>query len=444
MTTESIRIAVGLVISVSGIIAATKFLKLNAFFSLLVAAVIFGVIAGVPFFEIIPAMQTGFGSLLQQIGIIVALGSVLGTLLEKTGAMEAVSTGVLRLFGARRSVFAMTFIGIIVGIPVFCDSGFILLSRLIPSLALKTSVAPASLTLGLSSGLYTTHTLVPPTPGPLAAASNLGVGGSIGLVMLTGIAASIPVLIVSYLYARYAGKKVAVADSFQPTVMEIRAVPVWKALLPLTIPIVLIAGASFVTVLDSPAGIIRLFNVMGAPIVALFTGVLFALMLLKRSDRDWPQWIGEALKDAGIILLITGAGGAFGAVIKASGVASVLQQLSTAVEMNRFMLLLFSWCLAAVLKSAQGSTTSAMIIASSLVAPLAVATGVTSPVDLALLVLATGGGAMCVSHANDSYFWVVSQFGGIAPQDAFRTFTVLTFLQGFTVLVTAILFSFIV
>jgi GntP family gluconate:H+ symporter len=443
MSAEAARILIGLLVSVTGIVVATKYIKLNAFFSLLLAAVVFGLIAGIPFAEILPAIQSGFGSLLQQIGIIVALGSVLGMLLEKTGAMQVLSSGLLQLFGARRSVFAMALIGIIVGVPVFCDSGFIILSRLIPSLAIKTSVAPASLTLALSSGLYTTHTLVPPTPGPLAAASNLGVGDSLGLVMLIGLVGSFPVLIVSYIFSRAMGVKIPSAGLHYTDVVTGRNISLFAALLPLVTPIILIALASFIKIFSLPESLAHFFEIIGSPMVALFIGVLFALALLKKSDKDWPQWIGEALKDAGVILLITGAGGSFGAVIKSSGVDKVLAQISSTVELNRVMLFCFAWVLGAILKTAQGSTTSSMIITSSLVAPLLSMAGMVSPIDLSLLVLSVGGGAMCVSHANDSYFWVVSQFGGIAPQDAFRSFTLLTFLQGFTVLVTAILLSFV-
>src|SRR5688572_27577785 len=209
MSIEAWRITIGLIVSISGIILATKYLKLNAFFSLLLSATVYGLIVGMTLGEIIPIIQAGFGSLLQQIGIIVALGAVLGMLLEKSGAMESISNGVLSLFGTRRSVFALALIGMLVGIPVFCDSGFIILSRLIPTLAVKTATAPGSLTLALSSGLYTTHTLVPPTPGPLAAASNLGAADHLGVIMLTGIVGSLPVLFVSYFFSKRLGSKIS-------------------------------------------------------------------------------------------------------------------------------------------------------------------------------------------------------------------------------------------
>ena len=171
MSIEVFRIVLGLITSIACMALWPRYVRINAFFSLLFASILFGVIAGIPLSGIISTMQSGFGTLLQQIGIIVALGSVLGMILEKTGAMETISTGLLKAFGEKRPVLAISLIGALVGIPVFCDSGFIILSRLIPSLAIKTSASAGSLVLALSSGLYTTHVLVPPTPGPLAAAA---------------------------------------------------------------------------------------------------------------------------------------------------------------------------------------------------------------------------------------------------------------------------------
>lgn len=289
MTAEAWRISLGLIVSVSGIILATKYLKLNAFFSLLIAAVVYGLIAGMRFNEILSGIQTGFGSLLQQIGIIVAFGSVLGILLEKTGAMESISTGILKLFGQRRSLFAFGLIGMLVGIPVFCDSGFIILSRLIASLATKTATAPGSYTLSLSSGLYTTHTLVPPTPGPLAAASNVGAGDDLGIIILMGIAGSIPVLFVSYFFARRMGAKITSTLILSENVNPVRRVSLLMALLPILIPIILIATASFMKLISIPQALSEIVTILGSPIVALFIGIVFAIFLIRKEDNDLPR-----------------------------------------------------------------------------------------------------------------------------------------------------------
>ena len=240
MNSEAIRIIIGLVICIIGMVLWPRYFKLNAFFSLLFASIIFAVIVGIPFAETISTMQSGFGSLLQQIGIIVALGSVLGMVLEKTGAMEVISTGLIKAFGEKRPVLAIAVIGALVGIPVFCDSGFIILSRLIPSIALKTSASQGSLVLALSSGLYTTHVLVPPTPGPLAAAAAVGLGNQLGIVMLIGLLGSIPVVLVSYLYASISGAKIPISNKAE-ILPAVRQKIKWsRAVLPLILPIVLI------------------------------------------------------------------------------------------------------------------------------------------------------------------------------------------------------------
>ena len=186
--------------------------------------------------------------------------------------------------------------------------------------------------------------------------------------------------------------------------------------------------------------IASVMHTLGQPIVALTIGLLFSFTLLeKNQNKEWPAWISEALKDAGIILLITGAGGAFGSVIKSSGIDVILKEYISDSQVSGIIFLLAGFIIASILKTAQGSTTSSMIITSSLLAPLAVSSGFTEPTDLAILILAIGGGGMTVSHANDSYFWVVSQFGGISSKDAFRSYTLISFAQGITALLTSIL-----
>lgn len=433
-------LSIALIVSITGIIVLTRYFNVHAFFALLLAALTFGLIVGKPVADTLQAMQTGFGTLLQQIGLLVAFGSCLGILLEKTGAMEVISQHVLKLFGAKRSVFAMTFIGVIVGIPVFCDSGFIILSRLIPSVAAQAGVAPAQLSLALSSGLYTTHTLVPPTPGPLAGAANLGVSQHLSSVILFGLIASLPIALVSYYAAKKLGASVHV--SHQPGDMKNldSSISPASAFLPLVLPILLITTSNLPKVIPFLKGLETVFSFVGHPVIALALGMLFAFPLIKKENRrETPEWIATALKDAGLILLITGAGGAFGNVTKVSGIDTALKDIVSGTETHGVLFLFIAFCIAAVLKTAQGSTTSSIIITSSLLAPLTLSAGFEDPTDLSILLVAIGGGAMTASHANDSYFWVVSQFGGIAPRDAFRSFTVLTAIQGFTAFVTAVI-----
>lgn len=441
MTPELYRIVFGLIISIAAMVILNRFFNVHAFFSLLIASLTLGLIVGKSFAEIIEVMQTGFGTLLQQIGFIVALGSCLGIVLERTGAMMVISERIVHFFGARRAVFSMSFIGVVVGIPVFCDSGFIILSRLIPAIAAQASVHPAQLALALSTGLFTSHTLVPPTPGPLAAAANFGIGSQLGTVILMGVAGSIPVALVSYLASKRIGRRITLENITAEASPTRPTFSAFVASLPLVLPIVLIACSMIPDALGSSGVVSDFIKVIGQPVIALGIGLLLSVaLLISRAQRgDWPGWIGEALKDAGIILLITGAGGAFGYVIKASGLDVILASGMESSPSRGLAFLLTGFALAALLKTAQGSTTSAMIITSALLSPLMASAGFDSVSEVSVLIIAIGAGGMTVSHANDSYFWVVSQFSGLTPRDAFRSFTLITSLQGLTGLFTAIL-----
>ena len=430
-------IGIALIAAIAGMIALNRFLKLHAFFSLLLAALFFGVATGQSFTSTLQQMQSGFGILLQQIGFLVALGACLGTALEKTGAMEVVSRQVIHTVGQHRTLVAMTLVGVVVGIPVFCDSGFMILSRLVPSVAAQAAAAPAPLSLALAGGLYGSHTLIPPTPGPLAAAANLGLAEQLPLVMGLGLIVSVPLAVVSTWAAKKLGSiKTTSANHPAPTQASMHP---WRAFLPLVVPIILISTSTVFQVLPVPPFIRAWLSAIGHPAIALAIGCLLSVALSKVPSPEWPTWMAEALREAGVILLITGAGGAFGAVIKSSGIASVLEESLSGSAVQGIWFLCIAFLVAAVLKTAQGSTTSAMIVTSSLLAPMAALAGIGTPAQLTTLLLAIGGGAMTVSHANDSYFWVVSQFGHIAPRDAWRSFTVLTLLQGLTVLSSSIL-----
>lgn len=445
MNVSIFQISLALVISISGMIVISRYFNVHAFFSLLIASLTFGMLAGIKLSDILISMQSGFGSLLSQIGFLVAIGSCLGIVMEKTGAMDTISERVVHLFGAKRSVLAMTFIGVIVGIPVFADSGFIILSRLIPSIASQSSINPSQLSLALSTGLYTTHTLVPPTPGPLAAAANLGVTSHLGTVIVIGMIGTIPVALVSYFLAKSFGSKITSTLHLPTIVTEKKSLSTISAILPLVLPIFLIASGSFPKVFSETNFFSSILSVLGQPIVALAIGLLFAFTLIKKNQsKEWPNWISDALKDAGIILLITGAGGSFGNVIKSSGVDVILKEHVSNSQVSGIVFLLVGFLIAAILKTAQGSTTSSMIITSSSLAPLATSSGFTSPSELAILILAIGGGGMIVSHANDSFFWVVSQFGGISSKEAFRSYTLITLAQGVTALLTAILLFLVI
>lgn len=424
-----------------GLIVASSRFKIHPFILLLLASFTVGIATGMPILKMVETIQKGFGDLIGYIGLVVVLGSILGVALEKSGAALRLADAVLNGLGKKRPTLGMSFIGALVGIPVFCDSGFIILSGLNNALAAKSGTSKATLTLALASGLYTTHTLVPPTPGPIAAAGNLGASDYIGLVMLLGFVISIPVIAVAYGWALVRGRNIAIASTTEILPSDAPLPTLWRALLPIILPVLLIGVASIVQLLKWENPVAMLIKFIGQPLLALSIGVGLAFWLLQGKEK--AKWIGEGILLSGPILIITGAGGAFGAVLKATPLADNVQGFAQSGFASGVVLLLVAFAIAALFKTMQGSSTSALVIASSMVAPLLPALGFDTPLELVLTVLAIGAGAMTVSHANDSYFWVVSQFSGLSVKDAYRSYTIMTGLQGLTALVMVVLLYFL-
>jgi GntP family gluconate:H+ symporter len=358
---------------------------------------------------------------------------------------------VLRIVGPKRPQLAMSIIGYIVSIPVFCDSGFVILNSLRKALAKRAKVALASMSVALATGLYATHTLVPPTPGPIAAAGNIGAEGYLGTIILIGLIVAIPAVVVGYLWATKVASKIEVEEDaeeldYDEIVRSFGKMPsTFQAFLPIILPIVLIGVGSAVTAIGMEGNIASFLTFLGTPVISLMLGVVAALPLLpKFNEETLTNWIGVALLDAAPILLITGAGGAFGTVIKNTGIADIIQSWDIADVFTGALFLLIPFLIAAALKTAQGSSTTALVITSSLIAPLLPTMGIEGAVPLALVVMAIGAGAMTVSHVNDSFFWVVTQFSGMKVTDAYKAQTMATLLQGivtiaFTMLLWVIL-----
>lgn len=424
------------------IVVATSRWNLHPFLALLLASLGVALAVGLPAEEALAAVNQGFGGLLAYIGIVVVLGSIIGVVLEKSGAAEQLAHAILKLTGPNRPVLAMTLIGGIVGVPVFCDSGFVILSRLNHSLARKARMPVTPLAMGLAGGLYTTHTLVPPTPGPIAAAGTLGVADHLGYVILLGLLVAIPVGMVILLMSKFLGTRVELspqeAEEESPT-----GPGVFRAALPIMLPLLLITAGTLIDLLSIEGQGVTIMNFLGDPMIALLLGTLISFTLLPKWSQG-KDWIQKGVEAAGPILVLTGAGGIFGAVLKATPVEELLGSWLDGSNMSGTAALLIAWLIAAFLKSAQGSSTSALIITASMLAPLTLELGLDTPLELALLVLAIGGGAMTVSHANDSYFWVVSQFSGLKLGQAYRSYTLMTLAQGITVLAMVILLSLLI
>ncbi|MCB0571552.1 MAG: GntP family permease [Phaeodactylibacter sp.] len=424
------------------IVVASAAWKVHPFVALLLACYGLGLAVGLPPDEITRAVSDGFGGLMGYIGLIVVLGSIIGVVLERSGAALRIADLIVTAVGKKRPALAMSIIGATVSIPVFCDSGFIILSGLNNALAKRSKASKATLALALASGLYTTHTLVPPTPGPIAAAGNLGAGDYLGVVMLVGLLVALPTAALAYWFALKRGKNITIADAELEPEARDALPPAFRSLAPILLPILLIAAGSLLSFLKVDATWARWLQYTGSPLPALLIGMLVSFSLFKKWDKaHLTGWIGEGIQLAGPILVVTGAGGAFGGVLKATPMAEMVGNWVESGHYLGAIFLAIAFLSAALLKTSQGSSTNALVITSSMLAPLVGTMGFDSPFELALVVMAIGGGAMTVSHANDSYFWVVSQFSGIGMKDAYRSFTLMTGLQGIVVLLITLLLS---
>jgi GntP family gluconate:H+ symporter len=442
---QSYTLLAALFISVLFIIVGTTKLKLHPFLVLLLASYGVGFMGNMPASEIVKVITSGFGSIMAYIGIVIVLGTIIGTILEKSGAAIKLAEVVVRLIGKKRPALAMGLIGYLVSIPVFCDSAFIILSSLKKSLIQKTGKSAVAMSIALSTGLYATHTLVPPTPGPIAAAGNLGIDNQLGLVILFGLFVSAIAMLVGYWWAGYVGRKYksgedGLLEMDMDETVQGRLPSAFLSMLPIFLPILLIALRSIVILVfqDETNGFFQVVNFLGDPVNALFLGLFSSFFLLKgKGSGKLTGWVGEGIQASASILIITGAGGAFGAMLKATHIGDSLGELLSGYQLGIFL----PFIIAAALKTAQGSSTVSLVATSALVAPLLPGLGLDSATGKALAVMAIGAGAMTISHANDSFFWVVTQFSKMEVSVGYKTHTLATFFQGMVSIVTVYLLS---
>ena len=428
---SGIGLGVVLVLMVAVIMLATGRWKADAFLLLVGCAYVFGLCAGMGLIDTLESIKTGFGNTLGSVGIVIIFGAIIGVFLERTGASAAIASLMIRLVGKKRTPLALNLTGYIVSIPVFCDSGFIVLVPLARALAGRTAAGMLTLSVCLATGLYATHCLVPPTPGPLAAAAALG--ADFGRVIILGLPVALVLALVGHFWAmRFAGERLNSELSAGAPVEEISG-PAgpgsFSSVLPILVPLLLITLGSIAGLEDGPFGygvLARVIEGAGHPVFALAAGMLLGFPLARgRSGKS--EWIAAGIKSTAMVLAVTAAGGAFGQVIRASALGSTLQQVLGSWKAG----VLVPFVLAAALKSAQGSSTVAMITSAAIVAPLLGPLGFgATGWGPALATLAIGCGAMTVSHANDSYFWVVSQMAGIPVNAAYRVYTTATGLMG--------------
>ncbi len=442
---DLLTLSIIFLVTIGFIVVSTTRWHLHPFLALIFAAYGVGIATGVPLLKLGETIREGFGNILGYIGLVILFGTLIGTILEKSNAAITMANTIQRKLGERHPALAMTFIGYIVSIPVFCDSAFVILSSLRRSLISKTGASAISVTIALSAGLYASHTFVPPTPGPIAAAANLGISDNLGLVIAVGLVISLSAALAGYGWARYVGSRYQTDEDREFEHMDY-AEPdnlpsATKAFSPIFVPILLIALGSVANFPSLPFGqetLFVFFAFLGKPINALIIGFFLAMRLMPALNKETlSDWMSDGLKSAALIIMITGAGGAFGQVLKQTPIAELIG--SGLDEMNVSLLLPF--IIAAALKTAQGSSTVAMVTTSAIIAPLLGDLGLGTDMGAVLAVMAVGAGAMTISHANDSYFWVVTQFSGMDVATAYKTHTMATLIQGSVALTVLLLLS---
>jgi GntP family gluconate:H+ symporter len=444
------------------IIMISKF-KIHPFISIMLISLVLGIVAGIPIVDktledgttvsgLASVIGAGFSGTFSSIGIVIILGALIGSILEVTGAALKLADMVIRLVGQNNPVLAMELMGWVVSIPVFCDSGFVILNPIRKALVQRTRESSVSMTIGLASGLYIAHVFIPPTPGPIAAASTLGIGDNLLLVMGLGVVCSIFPLIAGYFYAKFIGKRVKANDevdnaevvkTYEELIAEYGKLPSgFSSLAPIIVPIILMALASIFSMAQMTGIFADIVAFLGTPIIALAVGTVFAAAQLSGAGKmsEFYDICNETLKTVGPILFVTAAGGVLGKVISAS---DMVNYISSHAEVLSAMGIFFPFLLSAILKSAQGSSTVALTTTAGIVAPLLPVLGFTTPVQVTLVCMAIGAGAMTVSHANDSYFWVVTNFGAMSPDRGYKTQTMNTLVMGIAAIVEIALLSLI-
>ncbi|QUW21451.1 GntP family permease [Sporosarcina sp. Marseille-Q4063] len=416
-------------------------LKVEPFMSLIGVALAAALVLGFPLAEIPGIVATGFGSTLIGVGILIGLGIIYGQILGASGAIEKIAQAVLRLFGAKRSAAGLSITGVAVSIPVFFDAAFVILSGLVKSLSKRTGISIVTFVTALGVGLIVSHSMIPPTPGPLVVAENTG--ADLGLFILYGILCAIPsTLIGGYFYGTFIGKRIKVTDSVdveeELPVEETKTgkeISTGLSLFLLALPIGLIL-LNTVTKLWLPAGpLTTLLGFIGDKNVALFISVVVGLIVLRPYIQvPYSKLYDEAMNSAGMIILVTGAGGAFGAVISQSGIGDYLVATMQSWSMP---VLLLAFIFSQILRASLGSTTVALITTSSILGPLAVELGA-SPVLLGLAICA---GAIGLSLPNDSGFWVVNKFGRLTIPQTLQAWTIGGFIAGLSALGMVLLLS---
>lgn len=424
-------------ISIIAIIFLTSTVKLKAFIALFLVSVLLA-FATLPPDTVVSTIKEGFGNTMASIGFLIILGAIIGIILDKTGGTLSIAKYILSKTGENKSAKALGITGYLTGLPIFCDSGFIILSGLAKSFSAKSKLPMPFMATVLASSLYSVHCLIPPHPGALAAAGLFKV--NIGYLIIVGAILAIPGIIAAYYWSKWMtkGKNYPPAKEIHADtqLMPAKLPPTFLSFLPIIVPLLLITIKSILNLFDREGDLLvsRIFYFPGEPIFALAIGAFLALFLIKEKSLGSINMIfEEAIVKAGPILIVTAAGGMFGMVIKATGTGQAAGDLLAGTSIG----LVVPFVIAAIMKTAQGSSTVAIITSASFVAPMISMLGLDSEWGRIMAMLSMGAGSMMVSHANDSYFWVVSNFSEIDPGTNLKVYS------SSTIVMSIVVFTFV-
>jgi GntP family gluconate:H+ symporter len=428
------------------LIAIIKF-DIHPFLALFVGAIIYGLMMGIAPDLIIKSISDGFGGVLGSVGLLILLGVILGTFLEKTGGAMVIAEKILKWVGEKSVNLSLMLSGWILSIPVFGDSTIIMLNPIAKSLSSKSGISYAATIVAVSLGAMASHSLVPPTPGPIATAGILG--ADLGQVIFYGGLVSLLTLIPLYIFVQKWVTKIPLKPVLVANEKEIKKEDHPKfisSLVPILVPLTLIIIASIANYPTKPlgeSGLIKAIQFLGTPVIALLIGAILSFTLPKKFDRKLLSasgWIGEAILLAAPVILITGAGAVFGKMLQNSGVGDLVTSTMSDANWGIFLPFLIAFGL----KTAQGSTTVAMITTASIIAPILGPLGLDSETMKVFTTIAIGAGALGISHANDSGFWVVTQLSGMSTKQGNLSHSLGTMIAGVTAITLVYVLSLVV
>lgn len=427
--------------------------KIHPFLAMIIAASVTGLVGGMGAADVVGSITKGFGNTLGSIGIIIGFGVMMGEIFEISGAAKKMAQVFVKKLGKGREELALAITGFLVSIPIFCDSGFVVLSPLAKSISRNTGKSVISLGLSLAIGLVITHSLVPPTPGPVGVAGIYG--ANVGTVLLLGIICAIPMTIAGLMYAKYIGNKMyrIPSEDGETYLTEYTAPSNENALgddsevlpstcmsfMPIIVPIVLILISTVSSLFKYEGGMSEVINFLGSPIIAVGIGLIVAIYGLgaKYERKEIIGAMEKGIKSAGVIMLVTGAGGALGMIIRDSGAGDYIAGL---IAQTALPAVVIPFAISSIIRLIQGSGTVAMTTAASVTAPMMATLGLSPE----LAVLSACIGSLVFSHFNDSYFWVVNRTLGVTEaKEQIRGYSIastIVWAVGFVELLIASLF----